>query len=326
MLRCTSRSALRCTSRVSSRRTVRSTSRRTCGSSPPPSVRKAKLRTSAPPNGATCTTSTCWPLPGLPFLPLPVAVSTRWPFTTKSVRRPFLSFVITTVPGLPGNDIGPFARPLTMTRRSRRPGRPSRGSFSLRSPSLRRSSITSSRSSSTGGTGATAASGASGAVGASGAAGTTGATGATRAARLLVSATAAALAGGVGPVCQSNTSNLAEWLVAANGPARATLLPSRPSPPSISTPASRPSPSVGAAGRRCTRRRTRSSRAPGRFMAARARRGAAGTTALWLHSARAVRARASRSGSPPTRAVAVSSQQFSRSVRTQLAINHTAGW
>ena len=54
-------------------------------------------------------------------------------------------------------------------------------------------------------------------------------------------------------------------------------------------------------------------------MAAKARRGAAGTTALWLHSAKAVSARARRKASPPTKAVAVSSQQFSRSVRTQLA-------
>ena len=307
MLPCTSRSMVRCTSR------------RTSGSNSSPG-RKRMLRSSAPPNGATCTTSTCWPLLALPFWPLPVAIATRWPFTTRSVSRPFLSFVITTVPGLPCNGIALISRPFTTMRRSRfRPGRPVRGSFSLRSPASRRSAITSSRNSCTGGAGATAAAG----TGAT--AGAVGATGATRALRLLVSAAPAALAGG-GPVCQSNAAGLPGWMLAASGPAKATLPPNRPSPPSISAPASRPSASVGAAGRRCTRRRTRSSRAPGRLKAASARRGAAGSTALWLHSAKAVRARASRSGSPPTRAVAVSSQQFSRSVRTQLAINHTAGW
>ena len=143
------------------------------------------------------------------------------------------------------------------------------------------------------------------------------------AARLLVSATPPALAG---PVCQSNAAGLtADTTGWFKEPARATLPPNSPKPPSTSAPAIMPSASVGAAGRRCTRRRTRLSRAPRRPMAASASRGAVDTTALWLHSARAVRARASRSGSPPTRTVAVSSQQFSRSVRTQLAINQTAG-
>ena len=221
-----------------------------------------------------------------------LAGSTRWPFTTRSVRRPFLSRVMTTTPG--GACSGPASLVSAPGKRSG-PVTAMSVFFHMRAE-------------------------AGGAISgellpAAGA----GAASAFFARCFVVSCSSTSLLFLLLGINDSGSR-------AANGPARAMLPPSRPSPPSTSAPASKPSASVGGAGRRSTRRRTRPSRAPRRPTAASASRGAAGTTALWLHSASAVRARARRSGSPPTRAVAVSSQQFSRSVRTQLAINHTAGW
>ena len=218
-----------------------------------------------------------------------LAGSTRWPFTTRSVKRPFLSRVMTTTPG------GACSTPASLVSA---PGKRS-GPVTIMSVFFHMRT------------------GAGGVISgellpAAGA----GAASAFFARCFVVSCSATSL------LLVVNDSGSR----AANGPAKAMLPLSRPSPPSTSAPASKPSASVGGAGRRSTRRRTRPSRAPRRPTAASASRGAAGTTALWLHSASAVRARARRSGSPPTKAVAVSSQQFSRSVRTQLAINHTAGW
>ena len=214
------------------------------------------------------------------------AGSTRWPLTVRSVRRPFLSRVMTTAPGGAGS--GPVS-PVS------KPGK--RSEPTIVSSAFFR--VWSDEGGTDSGEGLP----------------TAGAASAAFVRRFVVSCSSAGLL-----CCNSRGSR------AASGPARTTLLPSRAKPPSTRPPASRLSARVSAAGRRCTSRRTRTSKAPGRPTAARAKRGAEGITALWVHSAKAVRARANRSGSPPTRTVAASSQQFSRSVRTQLATNHTAGW